>query len=219
MPLPMVHLAVAVRVHEMLGWELRGDYLLGNLAPDAIHMRVGCGRSEKNAVHFDVGTLPEEKAFAAIRRLLQIDYQGKQILPSFRTGYSLHLLVDHFWTHGIVASFKDRLPKTMPDSEKRALYYLETDQIDFNLYHRMDWRPKVWETLAESTPRDFDGLLSAEEIQKWLTRDLNWFEKIKEEPRIIPTYITDEITISFIEYAAEKAAQFFGGYSQRYLLM
>ena len=209
MPLPMVHLAVAIRVQEILGWRLDGEYLLGNLAPDAIHMRAASGRSDKDASHFHVGTLPEKEAFAAISKLLQKEYAASQIIPSFRTGYALHLLTDHFWTQGNVAAFIDRLPKTMPDTEKRTLYYRETDQVDVNLYRQMSWRPKVWDMLACTVACDFDDLLTAQEIQKWLARDLNWFEKNKEKPRITPIYITDEVAAAFIEHAAEKAALFF----------
>ncbi len=209
MPLPMVHLAVAIRVQEKFGWWLDGEYLLGNLAPDAIHMRAGSGRSDKDATHFHVGTLPEKDAFAAISRLLQKEYPGSQIIPSFRTGYALHLLTDHFWTHGNVATFIENLPKTMAESEKRALYYRETDQVDCNLYRQMPWRQSVWELLATTVARDFDDLLTAQEIQKWLVRDLNWFEKNKEQPRITPIYITDEVAAAFIEHAADKAVLFF----------
>ncbi len=186
MPLPMVHLAVAIRVQEILGWGLNGDFLLGNLSPDAIHARAGSGRSEKDATHFYVGTLPEEKAFGVIHELLQKEFPASNILPSFRSGYALHLLADHFWTHGTVATFQDQLPKTMPDAEKRRLYYRDTDQVDFHLYRQMPWRPKVWACLAAAVPQDFDDLLTAQEIQMWLARDLNWFEKIKQEPCMPP---------------------------------
>jgi len=215
MPLPMVHLAVAIRVHEMLGWKMTGEYLLGNIAPDAIHMRPGSGRSEKDAVHLNVGTLPEAEALEKVQGLLQKEYFALNGQPTFRTGYALHLLADHFWTHWIVVIFKDKLTAGMPDSEKRALYYRETDQVDFNLYHQVPWRPKVWNYLASSSPQDFDGLLTANEIQKWLARDLNWFERIKDEPRITPIFITDAITGSFIERAAERASKFFEDFARR----
>jgi hypothetical protein len=51
MPLPMVHLAVAVRVHEVESRVPSSAFLLGSIAPDAIHMRPGTGRDDKRRVH------------------------------------------------------------------------------------------------------------------------------------------------------------------------
>ena len=39
MPLPMVHLAISVRMRAQDGRALTPDFLLGSIAPDAIHMR------------------------------------------------------------------------------------------------------------------------------------------------------------------------------------
>jgi len=51
MPLPMVHLAVAVRLYEAQGVLPPSGFLLGSLAPDAIHARPGTQRADKDVTH------------------------------------------------------------------------------------------------------------------------------------------------------------------------
>jgi hypothetical protein len=51
MPLPMVHLAIAVRAHELMGSEPTPAFLLGSIAPDAIHMRPNATRDDKRKTH------------------------------------------------------------------------------------------------------------------------------------------------------------------------
>ena len=53
MPLPMIHLAVAVGVHTLAGREPSAAFLLGSIAPDAIHMRDGADRSDKERTHLE----------------------------------------------------------------------------------------------------------------------------------------------------------------------
>lgn len=91
----------------------------------------------------------------------------------------------------------------------RALYYLETDQIDFDLFHQMPWRKAVWSMLATTQPADFAGLLSAEEITRWRDRTLNWFEKLKIEPGIVPVHITYSDVQVFINQAAGETLKIF----------
>ncbi len=51
MPLPMVHLAVAIQMHRLEQRIPSPDFLLGSIAPDAIHMRPDTGREDKQRVH------------------------------------------------------------------------------------------------------------------------------------------------------------------------
>jgi hypothetical protein len=51
MPLPMVHLWVAVQMGEARGIWPSPEFLLGSIAPDAVHMRPGYERVHKRRSH------------------------------------------------------------------------------------------------------------------------------------------------------------------------
>ena len=195
----MVHLATAVRMHELESSIPNHDFLLGSIAPDAIHMRPGDAFQDKLRVHLsDVMDLRYERA----RDL----YMGKRMDDTckrdFSDGYVAHLLTDYLWQERIIRAFHEGVPQDISPTERRLLYYRETDQIDFDLYHRMPWREDVWCKLTFSEPRDFNPFLTAGEINQWRDRVLHWFGEIKQAPEIEPVYITYAETLDFIDKAA-----------------
>ena len=70
MPLPMVHLSVAVALSEKEGRFPSADFLLGSIAPDAIHMRPNSSRLDKEHVHLiDLGASPQRIAAIIPQRI------------------------------------------------------------------------------------------------------------------------------------------------------
>jgi hypothetical protein len=206
MPLPMVHLAIAVR---LAGSGFSGrmpEFLLGSLAPDAIHARPGEEPADKDASHLRSGeSLPDP---VRIQTLLKDCRSKAEPLPSFAAGYAAHLIADRLWVTTIYADFKRNLSHLDPEA-LRNLYYLETDQVDFDLYRRVEWRPTAWDLLARASSPDFSPLLSADEIDRWREHTLHWFDELKQEPGIVPQYITDDLVHDFIERAVEAVSDFF----------
>lgn len=200
MPLPMVHLAVAVK---MYGVDSSGDFLLGNISPDAIHMRPHTELQDKLHVHLT--DIPAQR-YERVRQLLvrqqssEIDAQGN----GFAAGYAAHLLTDTLWQEVVITPFHQHAPEKLAYSAKRKLYYRETDQNDFDLYHRMPWRGAVWAALSQTTPVDFEPFLTCAEITQWRDRVLKWFEDTGKEPKIEPVYISYDDTLGFIERAAAE---------------
>lgn len=200
MPLPMVHLAVAVQMHRLEGSTPSPDFLLGSIAPDAIHMHPDAGRDDKQRVHLsEIHDPHHERA-----RLLLAQYgsDGSSAM-GFAEGYVAHILTDHLWVETVIDSFCKSIPPHLSTQEQRSLYYLETDQIDFDLYHQMPWRLEVWSKLAAAQPRDFASLVTAEEVRQWRDRTLIWSEELKQEPMIEPVHITGADVQVFVDQAAE----------------
>ena len=210
MPLPMVHLAVAVHVHRQEENTPSPDFLLGSIAPDAIHMRPNAGRDDKRRVHLSETHDPHHER---VRPLLAGYRSDESTALGFAEGYAAHLLTDYLWVETVIDSFRRSIPPGLSDQEERSLYYLETDQIDFCLYHRMPWRPEVWSKLAAAQPRDFSPLLTAEEIGQWRDRTLVWFEELKQEPMIEPVYITYADVEAFIDQAAHETMRAFAAFN------
>ncbi len=200
MPLPMVHLAIAVKIHAEMDTPVAPEFLLGSLAPDAIHMRPGWTPADKVTTHF--GLPHEYPDWAKIEPLLARAAHAAPPLPGFIAGYLAHILTDQFWIEQIVIPNRERIPTGLSQAERHALYYRETDQVDFNFYHQAPWRADVWRRLAAAQAVDLAPLLSAEEIDGWRSRTLRWFTELKEEPKIEPIYYTDEAVAAFVESAA-----------------
>lgn len=204
MPLPMVHLAIAVEMYIDTG-EAPPNFLLGSLAPDAIHMRPNTTREDKHQTHFLDQSKPDNHE--AIRALL-VNHQATDS-NDFARGYAAHILTDRIWVKRIVKPLRATLPKDISQAELASLYYRDTGQIDFNLYNHQPWRSKVWAQLAQANPIDFTDLLTASEIGQWRDRTLNWFTDLKEDPKIEPDYITDAMVQDFIPYAAKEITNLF----------
>jgi hypothetical protein len=172
MPLPMVHLAISVHMHELTDDELTPAFLLGSISPDAVHMRPNTRRDAKHRTHL-LGA-SESDTRRNIRELLMRHWEQGSSTIRFVEGYAAHLLADRIWFQTLFESFRTRIPVGISEEALRSLYYRETDWIDLDLYHRMPWRETVWRELAAAEPIDFEPLLTAEEIEKWRTRTLGW---------------------------------------------
>lgn len=205
MPLPMVHLAVAVQIHRLEGSSPSPDFLLGSIAPDAIHMRPYSGRDDKQRVHLSEVHAEVHDSHHEGARLLLAQHGSDEDSPmGFAEGYVAHILTDRLWVKAVLDPFRKSIPPLLSTQEQRALYYLETDQIDFDLYHQMSWRLEVWSKLAAVQPTDFALLMTAGEIGQWRDRTLIWFEELKQEPMIEPVHITGADVQVFIDQAAEE---------------
>jgi hypothetical protein len=200
MPLPMVHFAVAVQLGERSSQFPSAEFLLGSIAPDAIHMRPESQHRDKLITHLlDPADTPDH---TQVRDLLAHYTAMPAPYPAFAAGYAAHVLTDRLWSSTITEPFYAQLPPDTDDVTWRKLYYQETDQIDCNLYHHMPWQPEVWSCLAQADSLDFLPLLSSSEIDLWRKRTLRWFEDPSHEPHVTPNYLTDSLVENFASRAA-----------------
>jgi hypothetical protein len=202
-PLPMVHLAVAVSLSEKDGGFPSPDFLLGNIAPDAIHMRLNMSQRDKERVHLmELGVTSQE-----LVQLFRAQYgMDKTQKKGFVGGYLTHLLTDRLWWETVIAPFRKKLPPILQEPDIRRLYYRDTDQIDIDLYLQMPWRAKAWSSLGSSSAMDFPPFLTAGEITQWRDRTILWFDDPKHNPLAEPVYITRVDTQDFIEWASNVIA-------------
>ncbi len=199
MPLPMVHLAIAVGLYAQQQKPLSPEFVLGSLAPDAIHMREGWTRADKKVTHLG---LPDD--YPDWSRMQPILAAAKESTPArigLTAGYIAHLLTDQYWIESVVIPTRELVPPHLSQEERRALYYQETDQVDFNFYHHAPWRRDVWNGLAKAVAMDFPPLLHAAEIDGWRQRTLRWFDDETKEPGKEPVYYTDALVADFVERA------------------
>jgi len=200
MPLPMVHLAIAVKYFE--GQDIPSTFLLGSIAPDSIHMRRNASKGDKVNTHFggqqsDVSAL-ENHYKELISRNSDEDWKW------FVRGYFAHVLTDLYWVQQIYSSYKEKTSKyNLTAEEIRTTYYMETDEVDFYLYESKPWKGIVWNGLVQTKIYGLNPLLSEEEINYWRLRTLHWFDLITSRPGIEPQYITKVMVEEFIEQTTD----------------
>jgi len=209
MPLPMVHLLVGKSMIDIeFGVNDLGQFYLGLIAPDAIHMRAGVGRAEKNGTHL----LPNVDA--QITHIGEAE-QSRTVLDfvhehldkfdaDFLWGYGVHLLTDLLWTHRIYMAFTKKYEEDpAPVQERQQAYYNDADLADIALYRESPWRAAIWTILQQTKAADFSPLLSAQEIDAWNHRTLNWYDE-KEPAMYHPIkYLTKATVEAFIPQCAK----------------
>lgn len=197
MPLPMVHLAIAVGAHA----EPTAEFLLGALAPDAIHMRADATREDKNVTHIvvDAREWPEEP----VREWLAGYRDAPAPLRDLARGYAAHVLCDRLWGRTVYREFRGGLA-TLDAAALRTLYYRETDQVDIDLFRTVPWREAAWRLLAGAEAQDVPGLLSAGEIDAWRVRTLGWYDAPEHDPGIMPEHITRARVEAYVEEAIRR---------------
>lgn len=200
MPLPMVHFAVAVTLYAARHQEITPEFLLGSIAPDAIHLRNGWTPADKVITHF--GLPYDYPDWGKIEPILARTVGAPPSLAALTAGYVAHILTDQLWIDTVAIPNRPRIPAELTQDERKALYYRESDQIDFNFYHRAPWRPLVWDRLTVAQTADVDPLLTGDEIDRWRRRTLDWFTDGTKEPKITPVYYTDAQVVDFVARAA-----------------
>lgn len=214
MPLPMVHLNVAVLFAETLqGHVERGPFYLGNVAPDSIHMREGWTRADKENTHFNPKDKNEGDYVEQLKKRYStyIQQHADEGWKWFVRGYFMHVLTDFYWFRSVHPQFVEQVTLTDQNSgitrtkdELGRLYYQETDQIDFNLYEQASWSEEVWKMLEIAPGYDVADLLTAEEILRWRDRTFSFFNESANESGIVPKFITDVKISAFVANTAQR---------------
>ncbi|MFS0870296.1 hypothetical protein [Paenibacillus xylanilyticus] len=212
MPLPMVHLHVAVLFADSYPERVeRGSFYLGNIAPDSIHMREGTTRVDKEFTHFNPKDEGDYIARLQERYSSYIQQRSDEGWKWFVRGYFMHVLTDYYWFRSLYPEFVERVTSTDENNgvkrtkdELGRLYYQETDQIDFNLYHYASWSGDVWRLLKSTPSYDVADRLTAEEILRWRDRTVTFFNEQANEPGIVPTYMTDDMVSSFVTDTVQR---------------
>ena len=202
MPLPMIHLSVAVNIERNLGLENSPLFFLGSISPDAIHMRIDSSSKDKSKTHYKGET--KDESLENVRIMLKCAKAlEEEDLKIFILGYCTHILTDLVWLDTVYKNYRTTLAQSKLELEHRALYYKETDYIDFKLYREAPWRERIWNELSISKAIDFHDILTSEEIENWKIRTLTWFDDDEKDPKIPPEFIKEDMIDEFVIEATE----------------
>jgi hypothetical protein len=204
MPWPMVHFAIATKVSLS---SPSPNFLLGSIAPDAIHMRVNMTREDKGHTH-----LVSEDTFPSIEIiktncLYYLDKNCETIWKEYILGYFAHIYADLRWTETVYAEFGNNYRGDKKDIRK--IYNNEVSQIEFNLLKSEDWAHSIISELQQSKAFTIEPFVTKTEVSQYRALKLDWLRDDGNEPKIKPIYFTGDIVSNFILKTSNEVSALF----------
>lgn len=207
MPFLMTHLHVAKSMYQRIPEAIKdlSQFLLGNIAPDAVHNRMGYTSEHKRVSHLCAGnerwgmvTNNDEWAESVLKFLRKNKNSDNY---SFILGYSCHILTDIFNNIAVWTPFRLEYPNELIKGYG-GLYHQESAKVDVELALRKDNKESFWVFLEKAESISLNDIVSEEEIEKQKENILyNWYKDKKHQDTSSNKVVTIESTINFIEGA------------------
>ena len=216
-----VHLAVADLICERLGNDKFNLPLFysGNIAPDAIHSRIGYQREFKKHTHLTEGMggadfqIPEKVAIFHERLINFINERmaEKGEYYDLYLGYVCHLVVDEFFNvtlrkKMVEAMEKDNIPAEGPQLARAILF--DMDIVDSEIMAKYPFKNDVQSILSKVWDIDIPDMVTAEETnksKKWVIDKLF----TKTENIATAKYYSYSEALQLINYCADTIIERF----------
>ncbi|NQX59900.1 hypothetical protein HQN88_13530 [Paenibacillus qinlingensis] len=199
----MVHFSIAEKCFDH---DPSPEFLLGSIAPDAIHMRANTTRQDKGRTHLcaDDGTMPNLQTFHDFckKYITQNDPDNNQ----FILGYVSHLYTDLRWTETVWGDYVGKINLVIDEQKEsiKSRYNIEVCQIDYNLYRNEGWSNRIFDSLLHASEYAVLDLLTSKEITQYREHIIQNLRNEEKEPCIVPIYITDDIVKLFINDTVDE---------------
>lgn len=202
MPWPMVHFAVANEIYE---GQASPAFLLGSIAPDAIHAREGATRKEKMLSHFVRNDRLADPVLLTSKYLEYIGLSEDPAWKAYIAGYFIHIFTDERWTATLYDDFERKVRKD--PVEIRRIYNEEVSQLEYDLLRSSSWMDVIITQLETANGFEVAPLVSAEEVEKYRDMKLDWLRDLMNEPGIELVYFTEDRVRDFIKKMADEAKE------------
>jgi len=174
MSFQMIHMEIAYRLLERFPQiENASEFILGSVAPDAVHMDPKYLVDFKVKSHMFEGcgkwsdTQDYQQWKKNIRRVFyKAAGEEKTIYRDFVLGLCVHCLTDYWNDIKIWKQLQSRYIPTMTFEEFRDAYYPEAKGIDLWLYQNSTNTGKIRKMLAEATVLEVEGLVNKENLER-----------------------------------------------------
>ncbi|MGG0707317.1 zinc dependent phospholipase C family protein [Bacillus paramobilis] len=192
----IMHAIIANRIAEKLNIQDKTSFILGGVAPDAVH-----SAEEKGASHFYAGTTKNYTRRIDFNSFFQ-KYKAHMDSP-FLLGYYTHLIADDNWLSGF---FLPWLKNRIENEETIApMYYNDFKLLNAKLLHHYDKEQQLFSLLNEETHIMDIEEVSKENVlafRKYLFEDMLYPEQHLHEDLQVFTF--NQI-VGYIETAIEKS--------------
>lgn len=195
----IMHIIIANGIAEKLSIQDKTSFLLGGVAPDAVHSKI-----EKVTSHFYAGSTKDYTR--------KIDYGSfihkyKDYMESpFLLGYYTHLIADDNWLNGFFLPWlKNRIEN---DETITPMYYNDFKLLNAKLLHHYDKEQQLFSLLNQEAHIVEIEEVSKENVlafRKYLFEDMLYPEQHLHED--LQVFSFDQI-VGYIETAIEKGVFF-----------
>ena len=170
MPFQMTHLEIAYNiVKNTPGIKNPGDFILGAIAPDSVHLREGYNSDMKKKSHLCFGTekwgetKDNKKWLNDVYKFLEENKNQEN--SDFIKGYCCHVITDiqnniKFWTPFLLENSIDL------DSETQSDYNKESYNMDYELYLINKNKKTIWKMLKDAKAYNIINIVFASDIEK-----------------------------------------------------
>jgi hypothetical protein len=209
MPYVMTHLIIADNVSKIFARNVRNmpQFILGNIAPDAVHNRANYISDYKKDSHLCVGDQEWGKITNNddwknnVINFLRIHKNAEN--RDFILGYCCHLLSDICQNVTLFMPFKQKYGDEV-DKEIGDLMLMETKMIDIELALSYERKEYFGLNIENSIGIDMEGLIYASEIEKQKDYILNiWYADKERQDLSSNEIVTVEIIMNFIKRATD----------------
>jgi len=172
MAFPLTHLCVAKRIIDTLDIPSPELFLLGSIAPDAVHYRT----EFMGATQSGIGPAKKITHLCPVsdEKWGQVtDNDGwvecvKQFLhhhpnDPFTQGYAVHVLTDIYNNISLWRAFITKFPEEAAKGYASD-YYRDMQNIDFQIYNEFVKERDIQRLLQEAAPQEMPGLITADEL-------------------------------------------------------
>ncbi|MCL1787496.1 MAG: hypothetical protein FWG38_05880 [Defluviitaleaceae bacterium] len=213
MAFPLTHLCVAYNVLTQLPSPDPAQFILGSIAPDAVHFRgeflnatIGNIGATKKVTH--LCPVSDEKWGQVTDNDGWVDcvkaFLRQHPRDAFASGYAVHVLTD---IYNNLTLWREFITKHPAEAAKgyTSDYYRDLRCIDFRIYNAFFKSGDLRALLAGATPQEIPGLVAADELAK-IQHNLLHVQYV-DVPEDVDTggcfYLTYEQTLQFIQNAAD----------------
>ena len=206
MAMPMMHLLIADKIYTEDSSAIRsyGEFLLGSIAPDAVHMREDCTRELKRTAHYRYNSESPISYFDTFFG----EYSTSEN-RDFVLGYLVHLLSDMIWYHTVRVPFKEKfLQASSPGLSINEAYYADCGQIEELLFWE-EKAPQIISGIKESRAYSLGGIIDAESVRAWKEKLILAYNSKRE---ILPRtqYISEQDIRDYIANCSRECCKYLG---------
>ena len=201
---PMMHLLIADKVYtEKLGsFYSYGDFLLGSIAPDAVHVKENYTRELKDISHYRFNSKSSISYFDTF-----IDKYCTSENKGFAVGYLIHLLSDMIWYHSVRVPFKEEFLKAPTyNMSMNEAYYADCEQIEQLMFWEKD-ASRIIKAISKSKAYSLEGLIDSEDIEVWKEKLIFEYNN-KRKTSLHTTYISEQQIRDYIINCAKKCTEY-----------
>ncbi|GGD77996.1 hypothetical protein [Paenibacillus nasutitermitis] len=204
MPWPMVHFAIAEQLYVT---DPTPHFLLGSIAPDAIHMREHATREHKGVTHLVCeGKLPSiEQLRNHCLNYWKLNHNNAW--KDYILGYFAHLYADLRWTETVYADFDANYQGRNED--KRRLYTKEVSQVEFDYLKAEGWPHRVIKQLKQAEAFTIEPFVTESEVLQYRDVKIEWLRNDRNEPKISPKYFTKIRVDQFVKSTSDELNQLY----------